>query len=199
MEQITKADVKVPVAGIFLMTIFTVIWALIAENALHNRDHRILGIILLLIVLIFLSFYIRFLKLMKGLPEAPQIETDDKKRGRQILIINSIEGIGIFLSNVILVNLRLTQFFIPVLALLVGLHFFLLGRVLQNKFHYYMGIWTTAIAVTGLILTYNKSIPADFIIVFVGIGCALSTISYTIRFILIINAKIKLYQENRSF
>lgn len=198
MKSITKDDIKVPVFGIFLMTIFTFIWGFIAENALNNRDHRVLGILFTLIILVFIFFYIRFLKILINLPEQSITDNDVEKRRirKYMLIISSIEGISIFVINTILINLNLQRFFIPSFALIVGLHFFPLGVVLKNKFHYYMGYWTTTVAVAGFILTYNEVISLNLIIALVCVGCSISTITFGIRFILMINSRIRLTEAN---
>lgn len=194
MNVITKADVKGPVFGIFLMMIFTLVWGLIAENALNNRDYRILGIVFSVVILVFMFFYISALKFLKNLPE-PTEKVDgakEAKRKKQFLIIGSIEGIGIPVVKNILASLNLDKYFIPSFALIIGLHFFPLAKVFENKFHYYMGYWTTLIAVIGFVLTYKGNISIDLITAFVSIGCAISTTIIGTRFILIINSKRRL-------
>lgn len=197
MNLTTKADVKGPVFGIFLMTIFTLVWGLIAENALNNRDHRVLGIMFSAVVLAFIVFYIRSLMFLKTLPEqTEQVNiAEQRKKSRQFIIINSIQGISIFVVNIVLVNLHLQKYFIPGFALIVGLHFFPLASLFKNKFHIYMGCWTTFIAVLGLVFIYNQILPIDLITAFVGIGCAISTIIIGTRLILFIDSKRKINQE----
>ena len=57
MTNFTKNDMLKPLGGLFLMTPFTTVWAIIAEVALANRDYRLVGITFLVIILVFLYFY----------------------------------------------------------------------------------------------------------------------------------------------
>ena len=194
MHSITKTDVKGPVFGLFLMTIFTLIWGLIAEISLHNLDHRILGAIYLLVTLSFLANYIRAVRFMSKLPEQTSVEIDPQvaKRKKQFLIVTTLEGVGIGASNILLSTFHLEGYIIPCLALIIGLHFFPLSKIFGSKLHLYIGCYTTSIALTGVVLTYFETMPVTYISTFVCICCSFSTIIFAISFINFINNKRRL-------
>jgi hypothetical protein len=200
--------------GLSMMILFTLIWSGMAEIALGNRDHRVVGIIFFPLVLVFIFFYWKFYSLGKlltpaaagspresggaaavpeksltaSVPEMPltvlQPEMlEEKRRNKQFLIILAAEGFSILLVQNILANTGLDHLFIPCFALIVGLHFFPLGKIFGRKFDYFMGAWTTLVALTTLILAINKAVPGYMITAVTGIGCALATSLYALKFI----------------
>jgi len=191
MNELTKADVKGPVIGLFLMIIFTSLWAAIAEISLNNRDHKILGAVFVLIIITLIANYIRSLLFLKKLPEQPAKEFDPEaaKRKKQFLTITTLEGVGIGMSNILLSIFHLQKYFIPCMALIVGLHFLPLSKVFNSRFHFYMGCYTTFIALLGLMFIRFEVLPPALIAAFVCVGCSLCTIAFGIMFITQINAK----------
>jgi len=187
----TKADVKGPVIGLFLMIIFTALWGLIAEISLHNRDHKILGAVFVLIIIVLIANYIRSVLFLKKLPEQTATETDPEaaKRKKQFIIITTLEGVGIGMSNILLTTFHLERYLIPCMALIVGLHFLPLSKVFNSRFHFYMGCYTTCIAILGVMFIRFEVMAPALITAFVCVGCSLCTISCGIKLITQINAK----------
>jgi Ca2+/Na+ antiporter len=185
MGTLTKKDIEKPMGGLFLMTLFTLLWTLIAENALDNRDHRIVGIVFSLVIATFVFFYFYFNKIQKQLPESSADSEDltEKKSQKWFMIIFGIEGFAILLVKNILVNIHRDDLFIPCFALIVGLHFFPLAKVFKRKFDYYLATWTCLVALIGLYLRIQKTTPDYFVTAFVCIGCAIATTSYGIKMI----------------
>jgi hypothetical protein len=185
MNAPVKDQLQRPMGGLMLMTFFTLIWTLIAENSLANRDHRIAGIVFFTIILIFIRFYIYFFKAKKHFPAhlVTITNTGGNKSGKWFLIIFGIEGFAILVTWNILVNINRTGFFIPCFALIVGLHFFPLAKIFKRKFDYYLASWTCLIAITGIVLLIQKTKQEYFIATFVSTGCAVATISYGIKMI----------------
>ena len=169
--------------GLFLMMIFTSIWAVIAEVALKFNDYGLVGWFFLLVVLYFLAHYIKFHRVEQTLPKAAgDTETpEERKRSRQFLYIFGTEGLAILVVKNILVNTNLDHLFIPSLALIVGLHFFPLATVFKRRFDYYIAAWTTLVGLAGLALMINKTIPPNNAIAIVAIACALATAANGLR------------------
>src|SRR5579871_926098 len=122
----TKSDLDSPLGSLFLMMIFTGIWAVICEIALEMRDYGLTGAFFGLMILYFLAHYIKFQRLQQILPvAAPDTKqsAEDRKRSRQFLYIFGTEGLAILVVKNILVNVDLDHLFIPSLALIVGIHF----------------------------------------------------------------------------
>ncbi len=171
--------------GLFLMTLFTLLWVIIAENALDNRDHRIVGILLGAVILIFIYYYLYFYNAQKQLSETfPDGSEAEKKNDKWFLIVFGVEGFLILLVKNILVNIGRDELFVPCFALIVGLHFIPLASLFKRKFDYYLAGWICAVAIIGLIFSVQKTYAHYFIVAFVGIGCAAATIFNGVRMIL---------------
>jgi MFS family permease len=186
MKLDTKRDIEKAIGGLFFMIINTVIWTLIAEYYLEDKDNRIVGVLIGIVVLGFLFFYMRFTKFNKTLPDltAESKTEEEAKKDKRFLWIFGLEGLGIFLAKNILVNINHNELFIPFFALIVGLHFFPLGKLFKRKFDYYMGIWTSTVAIMGLYIIIQKITTVDFANAIVSICCAVSTICYGIKMII---------------
>ena len=179
----TRKDLENPMGGLFLMMIFTSIWAVVAEVALKFKDYGLIGGFLGLVVLYFLAHYIKFHQVEQSLPREPHSADtpEDRRRARQFLYIFGTEGLAILVVKNILANINLDYLFIPSLALIVGLHFFPLARIFKRKFDYFVAIWTTLVGLAGLALMIKKALPPNTAIAIVAIGCALSTAANGLR------------------
>lgn len=185
MNGLTKQDIDKPIGGLFFMIINTSIWAFIAEYYLENRDQHLIGILLGLIISSFLYFYLKFTKAQKSLPESNVEKTDqEKKNKKRFFIVFGLEGIGILIAKNILMNINHDELFISFFVLIVGLHFFPLGKIFKRTFDLYIGTWTCLFAILGIYLITQKITTSNFANVIVSLACAFATISYGIRMIL---------------
>jgi MFS family permease len=184
MTTTPKASLDDMAGGLFMMTIFTAVWIGLAEYNLRGRDYWVVGVVFLAILLVFVSHYFKFVGVSKALPGVlPELKSaEEKKKDKWFMIIFGLEGLAIFLSANALINSNHFNYFVPVVALIVGLHFFPLGYLYKRKFDHYMGVWTCIIAVTGILLTYWQ-LPVFAVIGIVGIGCAIATAAQGIRMI----------------
>lgn len=185
MELNTKKEIEKAIGGLFFMIINTVIWTLIAEYYLENKDNRIVGFLIGIVILGFLFFYVRFTKFYKALPDSAIEKTDEEdKKDKRFLWIFGLEGLGIFLAKNILMNINHNELFIPFFALIVGFHFFPLGKLFKRKFDYYMGIWTSTVAIIGLYIIIQKITAVNLANAIISICCAISTICYGVKMII---------------
>jgi hypothetical protein len=164
--------------GLLMMAFFTTMWAGIAYGSLKH------GIILLIlfgvIIVTFISFAIylfgiskRFLKL-----ESEADKAEGKRAGKWFGIIFGAEGLGIFVAINIVVNLGHADLTIPVIALVVGLHFYPLAKIFKRTIDYYLATWTTVIAIVAIVLILKKVYPPANVDAFVGIGTGIATSCY---------------------
>jgi len=179
----SRKDLESPMGGLFLMIVFTAIWAVVAEVALEWKDYGLVGGFFLLVVLYFLAHYVKFHQVEQELPKnTDATETpEDRRRSRQFLYIFGTEGLAILVAKNVLVNMNLDYLFIPSVALIVGVHFFPLARVFKSRLHYIVAAWTTLVGIIGLALIIQKTIPPNNAIAIVGIGCALATTANGVR------------------
>lgn len=169
--------------ALFLMMIFTTIWAVIAEVALELRDYGLVGGFFGLMLLYFLAHYIKFYRITQTLPRpADNTETpEDRKRSRQFFYIFGTEGLAILVAKNILVNTNLDYLFVPSVALIVGLHFFPLASVFKRRFDYYLAAWTSLVGLAGILLMIEKVFLPNTAIAIVAVGCALATSANGVR------------------
>jgi hypothetical protein len=169
-----KTALNRPLGGLFLMILFTIIWVLIAEYYFGNRDFKLVGFIFGAILIYFAYSYWKLSQRKSSLPLIK--ENDSPQKERLYWIIVALEGIAIFVTNTILINLKKEEFFISCFALIVGLHFIPLAKVFERKFYYYIGVWTILAAITGIALIFQKTFDYQIINAFVCTCCAVSTV-----------------------
>jgi hypothetical protein len=171
--------------GLLMMAFFTTMWAGIAYGSLVH------GIILLIlfgiIIITFISFAIYLFSISKRFPklESEADKTEGKRAGKWFGIIFGAEGLGIFVAINIVVNLGHADLTIPVIALVVGLHFYPLAKIFKRTIDYYLATWTTVIAIIAIVLILKKVYTPASVDAFVGIGTAIATSCYGLYMIYI--------------
>ncbi|TFF38843.1 hypothetical protein [Mucilaginibacter psychrotolerans] len=175
---------KNAVGGLFMMILFTAIWATIAESIFAGGDYWVGAVFFTLLIAAFLLQYLKLNTALKAMAEGDSdAETGkEKARSKWFNLIFAAEGIAIFVANTVLLNTGHQNLFVPTFALIVGLHFFPLGLVFKRKFDYVVGLWTSLIAVWGL-LTIIGHYPPAHASAWVCIGCSLATSAYAVKMI----------------
>lgn len=164
--------------GLVLMATFTAIWAFIAESTLKGIDFYLPGMLFGIFVFIFLFHVKKFKSISDKETQVEESTALSEWNKRWFIIVNALQGIGIFLAINIMVNLKLPNLIIPSIALVVGLHFFPLAKIFNRKIDYYTGAWTTLIAASAIYLITTNKIPAVYAIAYTAIGCATATSIY---------------------
>jgi len=100
--------------------------------------------------------------------------------GKWFGIIFGAEGLGIFIAINIVINLGHADLTIPVMALVVGLHFFPLAKVFKRSIDYYLASWSTIIAILAIAFVLNRIMTENAAMAFTGIGIAIATTCYGI-------------------
>lgn len=185
MELNLKRELEKVMTGLFFMIINTAIWTIMAEYYLQNKDYGVVGFLIGIVIVGFLMYYIRFSKIHKTIPNSRETKTEEEqKKDKRFLWVFGLEGLGIFLAKNILVNINHNELFIPFFALIVGIHFFPLGKLFKRKFDYYMGIWTSAVAITGFYIITQSVTTVNLANAIISICCAVSTMCYGVKMIL---------------
>jgi hypothetical protein len=172
--------------GLLMMTVFTGIWAGIAYGAgLSGSHYQWLLLVFLVIMILFIIQGIWFFGIARKYPAIQSAEdaAEGKKMGMWFGIIFGAEGLFIFLAVNLVRNLGHSDLIIPVIALVVGLHFYPLGRIFKRKIDYWLATWTTLVALLGILFALNKTFSFQGIAALVGIGVAIATSSYGIYMI----------------
>jgi len=171
--------------GLLMMAFFTMMWAAMAHLGLSGRGHYAELVFFGILAILFVSNSIHLLTIAKRFPKLNNEEdiAEGKRSGKWFGIIFGAEGLLIFIAINIVRNLGHDDLTIPVIALVVALHFYPLGWVFKRKLDYYLATWSLLIAVCSIIFTLNKTHSEDNILAFTGIGMALATSSYGLNMI----------------
>ena len=167
-------------SGMLMMAFFTMMWAGIAYGSLDNKYHVIILVVFGLFSGAFVANAIHLFSISKKFPKM-EVEADKaegKRSGRWFGIIFGAEGLGIFVAINIVTNIGHANLTIPVIALVVGLHFYPMARIFKRTIDYYLATWTTLIATLAIILILRKSYSPENVYVFVGLGTAIATSCY---------------------
>lgn len=175
-----KGAVKGTATGLFMMCFFTLIWAGVAFGGLRKTGYEWFLAIFPLLSIVFFIKGIALFKMAKGIPESTS-ETDkaeQKRIGKWFGITFGAEALGIFIGINLVVNLGYPELTLPVMALVVGLHFYPMAKIFKRKIDYYLATFSTLFALSSMVFTLKKLMPANYILAFLGIGLAITTSCY---------------------
>jgi hypothetical protein len=184
-DQILSSGVS---SGLFLMAFFTLGWA---GNAFSGWPTAIAGIVWALALIAAVLFVVRAVQLIRARPRMPEpvLSDEDARRGRSIGrnfgLIFGAEIVLIVLATVILGLTGRSEYNVPVIALIVGLHFYPLARVFGRRIDTYIATWVTAVGVAGIVVIAGTDVQPEQVWPWVGLGAALGTAAYGVYFSLL--------------
>jgi hypothetical protein len=181
---IPRIAIQSVATGLFMMAFFTMMWTGIAYGSMTGNGLIVL-ILFSLVALTLIFNGVKFFHEAKRFPksESEADKAEEKQTGKWFGIIFGAEGLLIFVGINIVINLGHADLTIPVIALVVGLHFYPLARVFRRTIDYYLATWTTIVAIIGIGLILNKSYSAAAVDAFVGVGTAIATSCYGVYMI----------------
>jgi hypothetical protein len=168
--------------GLIMMAVFTLMWSGIAFGGLHSGSYWPMLLIFPVLSTLFVVSSIKLFGVAKYYPKLTS-EADiaeGKRAGKWFGIIFGAEGLGIFIGINVVINLGHPELAVPVMALVVGLHFYPLAKVFKRTIDYYLATWSTIVAILAIIFTLNKAFTESSAFAFVGIGLAIATSCYGI-------------------
>ena len=101
-----------------------------------------------------------------------------KRNGRAFGLVFAAEGVLIALAVVVLSSFGLDDFVLPVIALIVGLHFYPMARIFNRSIDVWLATWTTLVAIAGIVAVALDRPDAALVWAWVGAGVAAATVSY---------------------
>jgi hypothetical protein len=174
--------VKGIATGMIMMAFFTLLWGGVAFGGLKETSYWLVLLIFPVLSTVFVLNAIKLFRVAKYFPKLTS-EADlaeEKRMGKWFGIIFGAEGLGIFIAINIVINLGHPELTMPVIALVVGLHFFPLAKVFKRTVDYYLATWSTIIAIAAIVFTLNKTFDQPETFAFTGIGMAIATSCYGI-------------------
>jgi len=159
-----------------LMALMTFLWTIVAFIGLYGKLSSAALIIFLSICVFLVSKGLFLSSAARLLPE--QEDGNEQKRDKKFNYIFIGEGVGILLGINIVNNIGHQDLDVPVIALITGLHFFPLAKILTRPVLYIVAGWSTLVALIGMVLILNNLMDVKGIMTFTGIGMALATAGY---------------------
>lgn len=167
------------VSGIFFLTFFGAYWGFVSAAFMSGTTQIIAFLLVGLITLGFLGIGIRLLRSARALPQvsSPEDVVRGKRIWRLFSIVFGIEIVLIGLSSTLLSIFQGDLFIAPVIALIVGAHFFPLARLFRVPLYFLTGsllVVLALIALIALLLHLPIAGPSPYNwAMFVGIGATL--------------------------
>ncbi|MFE7084170.1 hypothetical protein [Priestia megaterium] len=176
---IPRAAVRGTAAGVIFMAFFGTLWAGIGIRGMQGWGFLVLIILSLLIgVLLFIGAMALIKKSSTLSNEGINKNREQwKKKNIWFGIIFSLEGLLIAMASFICTSTNHLDLFVPVMALIVGAHFFPLASLFQVSIYYITGTLLCLLATLVMLTFPVKTIISDHQImtwwVSVGFGSAL--------------------------
>jgi hypothetical protein len=177
MKKLTIQDVEGLRGELFHMILFSLAWALIGEYILDFRDYAAGAGVTLIVVVCLALYSIRLYNLEDNIQKGPVGESDAApklmKRDRLYALILVFEGIAVLVTWMILLNHARGNWIVAAFALIAGLHFFPLARLIRLGSYYLLGAWVCLLAIGGYWLLYTGRVDDHVANTWVAYGCAL--------------------------
>ncbi|MGO4497034.1 hypothetical protein AB4114_14150 [Paenibacillus sp. 2RAB27] len=175
----SKSAVLGAANGIMFMTFFGALWASIGIVGSHQLGAPWPLVLSTIVTIILLSGAISLFGKSRSMNHAitPKEKEDTKRINRKFGLIFGLEGVAIFLASVICNTLDHFEVFFPVMAMIVGIHFFPLATLFREKFYYGTGIVMCMLGIISLFLPINATFGNVSIIMmstFIGFGSAVT-------------------------
>ncbi|MCM3186041.1 DUF7010 family protein [Priestia megaterium] len=176
---IPRAAVRGTAAGVIFMAFFGTLWAGIGIRGMQGWEFLILIILSLLIgALLFIGAMALIKKSSSLFNEGIKKDREQwRKKNIWFGIIFSLEGLLIAITSFICISTNHLDLFVPVMALIVGAHFFPLASLFQVPTYYITGTLLCLLAMLVMLTCPVKTIISDHQImvwwVSLGFGSAL--------------------------
>ena len=156
---IPRAAVRGTASGVIFMAFFGTLWAGIGIRGMQGWEFPVLITLSLLIGVVLFISAIALIKNSRQLTNEV-IKKDGarwRKKNRWFGIIFSLEGLFIAIAAYICVSTNHLNLFVPIMAFIVGAHFFPLASLFQVPIYYITGTLLCLLA-TIVILTFPVKI-----------------------------------------
>lgn len=179
LVKLPKAAVFGAANGVMFMTIFGALWASI--GIIGSREFGAPWLLVLsgVVTLILLIGAISLFGKARNMNNAvtPKERKDWKRINQKFGLIFGLEGLAIFIASVICNIINHFEVFFPIMAIIVGIHFFPLAQLFREKFYYGTGAVLCILGIISLFLPTNATFGDVSLIVtstFIGFGSALT-------------------------
>lgn len=180
LVKLPKAAVFGAANGVMFMTFFGALWASIGIVGSRELGAPWLLIISGLVTLVLLTGAISLFgkaRKMNSAAFTPEDKEHWRKINRKFGLIFGLEGVAIFIASIICNAINQFELFFPIMALIVGIHFFPLAQLFREKFYYGTGAVLCILGIITFFLPMEATIGHVTLIAtsaFIGFGSALT-------------------------
>ncbi|HTR31944.1 MAG TPA: hypothetical protein VMH27_21875 [Puia sp.] len=174
MKELTTNEAEALRAELIHMILFSVAWAIIGEYILNFSDYAIGGGLVLVAAVCLGLYSIKLYKREDDLKTdtGPAVDVRQSKRDRLYLRIFVFEVVAILATWILMLNFGHANWLVSGFALVAGLHFLPLARVVAMKSYYVLGCWISVLAIGGYQLISAGAMPDHFVNVVIAYGCS---------------------------
>lgn len=170
--------------GLVVMAFFTVMWS---ANTLGGWPASVAVPIVALAVAgaaLFIVQAVRLLRARSRFPAelSPQDQERAKRQGGAYGMIFGIEGVAIFVAVGVLNAVGAPRYIVPIIAMIVGLHFYPMARVFRRRLDLYPATWASLVGLAGVLVLATTSASTPAVWAWVGLGAAVATGGYGAAF-----------------
>lgn len=179
LVKLPKAAVFGAANGVMFMTFFGALWASIGIIGSHGLGDPWSLVLSGIMTLILLTGAISLFGKARNMNHAATAEDREhwRKINRKFGLIFGLEGLAIFIASVICNMTNNFEVFFPIMAIIVGIHFFPLARLFRENFYYGTGVMLCILGVITFFLPMNATVNNVTLIAtstFIGFGSALT-------------------------
>ncbi|MFU1798642.1 hypothetical protein ACM1RC_32690 [Paenibacillus azoreducens] len=161
------------------MTFFGALWAAIGIIGSHELGAPWLLVFSGIVTLILLIGAVSLFGKARNMNDAvtPKEREQWKKINRKFGLIFALEGLAILIASVICNIFNHFEAFFPIMAIIVGIHFFPLARLFRENFYYGTGVVLCILGIITSLLPINATLSGISLIAtstFIGFGSALT-------------------------
>jgi hypothetical protein len=172
-RELTRNDLESARAEVFHMILFALAWVMIGEYALDFRDYAA-GAALVLAASVGLG--LRSIEIYQLEDELPNLGLSRRKPFQRYVLIFLFEAAAIMATWMVLLHLGHEDWLVPAFALVAGLHFIPLARVIRLNSYYLLGAWICILAAVGYLLPIGGKVSTLAGNTLVAYGCAAGAI-----------------------
>ncbi|WP_028552115.1 hypothetical protein [Paenibacillus sp. UNC451MF] len=179
LVKLPKAAVFGAANGVMFMTFFGALWASIGIIGSHGLGDPWSLVLSGVVTLILLSGAISLFGKARNMNFAvtPEEREHWRKINRKFGLIFGLEGLAIFIASVICNIINNFEVFFPIMAIIVGIHFFPLAQLFRENFYYGTGVMLSILGIITFFLPMNATVNNVTLIAtstFIGFGSALT-------------------------
>lgn len=177
--KLPKAAVFGAANGVMFMTFFGALWASIGIVGSRELGVSWLLVVPSIVTLIMLIGAISLFGKARNMnPAAAPTEREQwNKINRKFGLIFGLEGLAIFIASVLCNLFDHFEVFFPIMALIVGLHFFPLAQLFREKFFYGTGAVLGILGIIAFFIPINAALGDVSLVprsAFIGFGSAVT-------------------------